>query len=117
MSVAERTPNQVNGNLNGDFTFSINKCKFTLYKMSVRAEVAKIVDDYFTAYGYKIAEWKIPNITGRTYWNYVKLNQANITGDIPQEDMNEIKNMFLNGVTIWHDATKFLDYSQNNTII
>lgn len=118
MAQAERVPNQVGGDpTNGDFTFSVNKCKFTLYKMSVRAEVAKIVDDYFSAYGYKIADWKVPNITGRAKWNYVKLNQANITGNIPQTDMDEIKSCFLRGITIWHDPSKFLDYSQTNNIV
>ena len=115
---AERVPNQINGNpSNGDFTFSVGKCEFTVYKMSVRAEVAKIVDDYFSAYGYKVATWKTPNLTGRSNWNYVKLNQANIVANIPQEDLNEIKQIFLNGVTIWHKTAYFLDYSQNNPIV
>lgn len=115
---AERVPAQVKGNPNNnDFTFSINKCKFTLYKMSIRAEVAKVVDDYFSAYGYKIATWKVPNITGRRNWNFVKLNQANITADIPQTDMDEIKSMFIKGITIWHNPATFLDYSQDNSIV
>jgi len=85
--------------------------------MSVRAEIAKLVDDYFSAYGYKVATWKTPNLTGRSNWNYVKLNQANIIANIPQEDLDEIKQIFLNGVTIWHKTAYFLDYSQNNPIV
>ena len=118
MAQAERVPNQIQGNaMNNEFTFSINKCKFTLYKMSMRAEVAKVVDDYFSAYGYKVSTWKTPNLTGRRNWNFVKLNQANITGNIPQTDMDEIKGMFLKGITIWHNPSTFLDYSQNNSIV
>ena len=59
----------------------------------------------------------MPNITGRRYWNFVKTKQVNITGDIPQDDMNEIKSYFNTGITFWHDTTKYLDYSQNNAIV
>lgn len=118
MGQAERVPDSVSGDpTNGDFTFSVNKCKFTLYKMSVRYEVAKIVDDYFSAYGYKVSTWKVPNFTGRSNWNFVKLNQVNVTADIPQTDLDEIKKILLAGVTFWHNPTTFLDYSQNNPIV
>jgi hypothetical protein len=85
--------------------------------MSMRAEVARIVDKYFSAYGYKVSTWKVPNISGRQNWNYVKLNQANIIGDVPQSDLEEIKSIFVNGITIWHNSSTFLDYSQNNNIV
>lgn len=118
MNQAERTPHQINGDpTNGDFTFSVNKCKFTCYRMSVRSEVAKVIDDYFSAYGYKVATWKVPNITGRRNWNFVKLNQVNVVADIPQIDLDEIKKIFLTGITFWHNPATFLDYSQNNSIV
>lgn len=118
MADAERVPAQVTGDpSNNDFTYAINKCEFTYYKMSVRAEVAKIIDDYFTAYGYKVASFKLPNRTGRLNWNYVKTVGCNIEGDIPQADMQEIKGIFDSGVTLWHNPSTFLDYSQSNSIV
>ena len=87
---------------------------FSFYKMSIKQEYAKIIDDFFSMYGYKVNEVKIPNVTGRTNWNYVKTIDANILGDIPQEDLQTIKNMFDNGITLWHNKDTFLDYSQNN---
>ena len=33
---------------------------------------------------------------------------------VPQEDLQEFKALFNDGVTLWHDSTHFLDYSQNN---
>lgn len=115
---AEMTPDSVQGDpANGDMTFSLNKCEFTCYRMSVRAEVAKIVDDYFSAYGYKVATWKIPNFTGRRNWNFVKLNQVNVVADIPQTDLDEIKKILLAGITFWHNPATFLDYSQTNSIV
>ena len=111
------TPDQAEGNTNsGDVTYSANKLEVVAYKMTVRSEYARIIDNYFTMYGYKVNSLKVPNITGRTNWNYVKTIGANIEGDIPEEDMNELKTMFNNGVTIWHKTNYYLDYSQSNNI-
>ena len=85
--------------------------------MSIKAEFAKIIDDYFSMFGYKTNEVKIPNLTGRQNWNYVKTIDCNITGNLPQQDLQEIKDMFDNGLTIWHNTGTFLDYSQNNNIV
>lgn len=113
-----RIPDSAKGNTNsGDVTFSAGKMDIPLYKMSVRAEMAKAIDDYFLMYGYKVNSLKVPNITGRTNWNYVKTIGANIEGLIPEYYLNEIKAIFNTGVTLWHNASTFLDYSQNNNIV
>ena len=110
-------PEQTSGNISvGDVTFSDGKALFTVYNMCIRQEYAKIIDNFFSMYGYKVNTLKVPNITGRTNWNYVKLINPNIEGFIPQEDLQEIKRMFSNGLTIWHKTAYFLDYSQSNNI-
>ena len=106
------------GNVNsGDVTFASGKSKFSCFLMSIKPEYAKIIDNYFSMYGYKINDVKIPNITGRTNWNYVKTIGANIEGDIPENHLNEIKSIFNNGVTLWHNSSTYLDYSQSNAIV
>lgn len=115
---ARMVPDSSKGNNNtGDLNYTVGKNCFTYYKMSIKAEYAKIVDDYFTQFGYKVNSLKVPALNSRTYWNYVKTEGCNIVGDVPQGDMQEIKGLFNRGITIWHDSTKFLDYSQNNTIV
>jgi hypothetical protein len=115
---AKMTPDSAKGNTNtGDLNYSVGKNCFTAYKMTIKAEYAKIVDDYFTQFGYKVNSLKVPNITGRTNWNYVKTHGCNIIGDVPQTDLDEIKGLFNRGVTIWHNPSTFLDYSQNNAIV
>lgn len=112
------TPPQAEGNVNaGDVTSSCNRNVFYFEVKSIKKEMAKIIDDYFSMYGYKTNSTKIPNITGRTNWNYVKTINCNIEGDIPQEDLQKIKDMFNQGVTLWHNPSTFLDYTQSNTII
>ena len=115
----KNAPDIVKGNTNsGDINFAYqNDGGFTLYNMTITYNYAKRIDDYFSTYGYKVNEFKTPNVTGRTYWNYVKTLECNLEGNIPQVYINKLKEMFNNGVTFWHDSTKFLDYSQNNTIV
>ena len=111
-------PVQAKGSLNaGDITLAEGAIGFWYYKMSIKYEYAKKIDDFFSMFGYKVNELKIPNITGRTYWNYVKTIGCNIIGDYPQQDLEKIKELFNNGITLWHDPTHFLDYTQNNTIV
>ena len=111
-------PDTSRGNLNsGDITYSAGNMDIPLYKMSIRAELAQCIDGYFSMFGYRVNTLKVPNLAGRTYWNYVKCIGANIEGLIPEFYMDELKAMFNAGITLWHDPTKFLDYSQNNTIV
>ena len=85
---------------------------FTRY--TIKREFAERLDKYFDMYGYLINTLKVPTITGRPNWNYVKTQGANILGNIPQYDLQTIKEMFDSGITFWHNPETFLDYSQNN---
>ena len=115
---AQMTPPQAKGNVaSGDINLSAGETGFTFKKMSIRAEFARQIDEYLSAAGYKVNLMKVPNITGRTNWNYVRTKGCNIIGDVPQGDMQEIKGMFNRGITIWHNPSTFMDYSQNNAIV
>lgn len=85
---------------------------FTRY--TIKSEFAKRIDKYFDMYGYLTNTLKTPNLNNRPNWNYIKTIGANILGDIPQEDLQTIKQFFDNGITLWHNTETFLDYSQNN---
>ena len=115
---AESTPPQAHGDISaGDFNFCFKRNSISFYEMSVRPEVARVIDSYFSMYGYKVNTVKLPNITGRRNWNYVKTIGCYIDADIPQADLDEIKKLFDNGITFWHNPATFADYSQNNDII
>lgn len=110
-------PDQVNGNTNsGDVNFSALECgMFTLNYLSIKDEYARVIDNFFSMFGYKTNLVKLPNLNNRSNWNYVKTINANIIGDIPQKDMQKIKDLFNNGITLWHNPATFLDYSQTNS--
>lgn len=85
---------------------------FTRY--TIKYQFAEKIDKYFDMYGYLTNTLKLPNLNNRPNWNYIKTIGANILGNLPQLDLAEIKQMFDNGVTLWHNTNTFLDYSQNN---
>ena len=85
---------------------------FTRY--SIKRQFAERIDKYFDMYGYLTNTVKIPNLKNRPNWNYIKTIGINIIADIPQEDLQTIKKIFDNGVTLWHNPNTFLDYKQNN---
>ena len=114
---AKTHPDQAKGNANSSDILIGWQRYFTLDCMSVRAEIAKTIDGYFDMFGYKVNEVKIPNVTGRTNWNFVKTQGCYIKADIPQEDLQEIKSMFDKGITFWHNPSTFMDYSQSNAIV
>ena len=111
-------PNTVSGNRNaGDLTFSMNSVGFAFINYQVREDVARKIDSYFDMFGYRVNEIKTPNTKTRSKWNFLQTNVCNITGDIPQEALMELKNMYNAGITIWHDPAHFLDYDQTNSIV
>ena len=114
---AQIHPDQAKGNTNtSDMIVGWGKY-FTISCMSVRAEIAEQIDKYFSMFGYKVNEVKVPNVTGRRNWNFVKTVGCYIDADIPQDDLQQIKDMFNKGITFWHNPATFCDYSQTNDII
>lgn len=115
---AKTTPPQAHGDVNcGDFSYAYDRCAMNFYMMCVRYEYAEICDKFMSMFGYKVNIVKVPNIIGRTNWNYVKTVGCYIRADIPQEDVLEIQGMFDKGVTFWHNPATFGDYTQSNAIV
>ena len=80
------------------------------------------IHDYFVKYGYKVNKWESINVNSRKYFNFIKTNTCNIVGEkIPHEYLEEIKDIFNRGLTIWHidNGPTLGDYSvaqiQGNT--
>lgn len=74
---------------------------FIMYKQ-IKSEYQKKLEDFFNMYGYKVNEVKGPNWHTRKYWNYIQTESCVITGNFNNEDLQEIKNVFDGGITLWH---------------
>lgn len=120
----KNTPDTVGGsgtlqNFNG----IKNTVGFSIMYTTVVAQNAKIIDDYFTSFGYQINELKVPNYvnpqTRRPLWNYVKTNGCIIhpkTNDgLPASVEGTLSNIFDNGITFWSPSVTIGDYTGDNS--
>ena len=116
---ASLAPNIAGGQATGDVIWACNRNKFTFREMRAKTEYLKIIDDYFTRFGYAIKSLELPNITGRRYWNYVEIGSSEEIGygEVPSKYMDTINNACRRGVTIWHNHANVGNYSLNNTIV
>lgn len=110
-------PPQAEGNINtGDVNYANKLNTFYANMMTIKKEYAKVIDNYFSMFGYKVNEVKIPNLDGRSNWNYVKTIDCNFTGEMASNDLDTIRQVFDRGVTIWHNYETMLNYNVLNTI-
>lgn len=116
---ASLAPNIAGGQATGDVIWACNRNKFTFREMRAKTEYLKIIDDYFTRFGYAIKSLELPNITGRRYWNYVEIGASEEIGygEVPSKYMDIINNACRRGVTIWHNHVNVGNYSLNNDIV
>jgi hypothetical protein len=107
------------GNINsGDLTYSSKKMNYTLYRMSIKNEMAVVIDSYFSRFGYKVNEVKTPNLNSRRQFNFIKVGGMDeiISGNIPATALEEINSIFRKGVTIFHNYNNIGNYTISNPI-
>lgn len=114
---AQQIPPSVT-NMGGDYLFNIiNDCNaIYLVKKTIMPEYANKLQDFFKQYGYKYNKLEVPQFHTRTSWNYIKMTQPNVSGNIPMDDLLAIKGIFQKGITLWHDDN-IGNYSRNNNEI
>lgn len=111
-------PNTFSGNINGGDVLTSDKINdIYIWKMSITSQFAQTIDSYFDLYGYKTNKVKVPNVAHRQNWWYTKTINANIIGNVPNDEMNKIKEAYNNGLTFWRNASNFLNYSVSNGIV
>ena len=108
----------ISGDMTGIITKYYNNTGFRLLKKSITNECARMIDNYFDAYGYRVDTVKVPQLYTRTRCNYVKTRDCTVTGNIDIEDILKIENIFNAGVTLWHDeeSLKWRIYGNNEVI-
>lgn len=108
----EATKGNIGG---GGSALAIGIQNFFFETKSCKLEFLQRIDKFFTLYGYKVNEIKVPNLHTRPNWNYLQTINCNIVGNIPFNHISKIKSIFNNGVTLWH-TTDVGNYSLDNTI-
>lgn len=107
-------PNKVHGNQTSDILYAGDLKDFYFYKKSIRGEIAKIIDDYFTMFGYEQDTVKVPNMHARQRFTYVKTQGCKINCLCPASDADFIEGLFNKGIRFWVNHEYIGDYSTAN---
>ena len=110
-------PDTIISNVDSAFTIVDKNDELTFYRMRICCESEAIIAAVFNMYGYKVNRVEVPNTRSRTRYNYIQTIGANITGSISQMYLTRLKEIYNNGVTIWHynnEHFNMLDYSYEN---
>lgn len=119
----QNTPPQMFGQVDSSNLWTtIAQYGFTFYTHMLRPENAKIIDDYFSMFGYATNRLKTPNIFAesadklRPHWNYVKTAGADFvalesSGSVSQK----INDILDNGVTFWNHLREIGNYDLDNS--
>ena len=113
----EKYPPQSRGSLSATINSVIDQFTFSYYTKSITAERAKIIDEYFTMYGYKTQRVKVPNRNVRKKFTYTKTVGCHITGNLCASDIVKIQSIYDNGITFWSKQSTVGDYTGDNGIL
>lgn len=103
---AQIVPDTLNGSANAvDANAATKRVGFYTQCMSIRPEYGRIIDDYFSLYGYAVHRVKEFEMHSRENWNYIKTVGCNVVGECPSTVIDSVKNIFDNGVTLWHNGS------------
>lgn len=83
-------------------------------KMSIKAEYARMIDDFFSRFGYACSRVKVPNTNVRQNWTYTKTVGASITGNLPASSLEKIKSLYNRGITFFNNIQNVGNYSLPN---
>lgn len=105
------------GKMGGNISYSFGNRYLGVRMLvkQIKPEYYRKLQDFFKCFGYKVNRVKVPNLTTRTSFNYVQTESCNIKGKIPNEDLNTLKSIFDNGVTLWH-INNVGDYTVSNGV-
>jgi hypothetical protein len=106
---AQRQPNQLTAITDGAMERILlqNGIKILFKSMDVNHLNSAL--NYWKMFGYPLKRMEIPTVYSYLDYQFIKTQNANIDGSIPQNDLIEIQNIFNKGCTFWK-ADKFRKY-------
>lgn len=124
VKTASTQPNHARGQQSSSVFCAMGYQGFHYMPYRIQGQFAKIVDDFFSMYGYKTNRLKVPNRNGRKAWNYVKTCGCNLTGSAPADVTASLVNIYDKGITFWrcidlsagNPFTRVGDYSLDNSL-
>lgn len=117
VTVASAQPPQARGNSSSSVQFANKFKEFYMYPTSIRAEFARIIDNFFTMYGYAVHECARPVTKNRPRWTYIKTIDCQINNvNAPSDEVAKAKQITDKGITYWVNAGDISNYSLDNGV-
>ena len=98
---------QRGGHASGNNAWAHDQIDFYASRMSCQHDKARLIDEFFTAYGYAQGEIMAPPKHWRRSFTYVKTDGCIVTGILPSEAAARIRGIYDNGIRWWSDHNNF----------
>ena len=109
----KRQPPHSHGDSNGNLQFQNGYLTFSFRRKFIKAEYAKIIDNFFDMYGYATHRVGTPNLNARPCYSYVKTVGASIDGELPATDCEALQRIFNKGIRFWKTSATFGSFDPN----
>lgn len=106
------------GNFNsGSVNVSQNRQNFYCGRMSINYQHARMIDEYFTRFGYAQNRFMVPTKHNRPNWTYLKTIGCIINGSIPKDDAMKISDIHDSGCLFLDKsfAQNGMDFTSDNS--
>lgn len=100
---------------NGNVNVSDKKHQFYGSRMTVKYQYAKMIDDFFSRFGYATNNLTLVNRSSRPHWNYTKTVGCTLTGSVPADSMKKLCQIYDHGITWWKSGAEVGNYTLNNS--
>ena len=118
---AKNTPDREQQDISGgSITIANQHCGFRYARKTINGYYAKIIDDYFTQFGY--AQDTIMNVNNwiftaqRTRFQYIQTDNAHFNGSCPNRYKDELEAVFNRGITFWEKNQTIGNYNDPNPV-
>lgn len=116
--IASTLPPQAKGSQTSIINMATGTQGFRCYRAHIHPTYLKLIDDYFTKYGYAIKRVKVPNTHVRENWTYTKTVGCTITARCPSDSEKIICSIYNKGITFFtnEDAIRNQNTFTNRTL-
>jgi hypothetical protein len=99
-----KVPAHIIGTPSGNSLQGIGRNEGGFVAKGLSFDSAQRLDQYFDVLGYEVDLVKVPNLTGRPSWNYVRTEGAACKGTIPADRLAVMDACLDRGMTFWHTS-------------
>lgn len=107
-------PDVAQGNQSNTISCITGTFAYSYYRKSVDYQHARMIDSYFSRFGYATKVTKVPNRGVRARWCYTKTIGCIAIGNAPADDVATIEKIYDKGITFWRNPSEVGRFDLDN---